>query len=42
VDERFEFVRYAESLAQSQASFEPLARALARAGQPGGRHPALT
>jgi radical SAM superfamily enzyme YgiQ (UPF0313 family) len=29
VDERFEFVRYAESLAQSQASFEPLARALA-------------
>ena len=29
VDTRFEFVRYAESLAQSQASFEPLARALA-------------
>ncbi len=29
VDPRFEFVRYAESLAQSQASFEPLARALA-------------
>ena len=29
VDERFEFVRYAESLAQSQASFEPLAQALA-------------
>ena len=29
VDARFEFVRYAESLAQSQASFEPLARALA-------------
>ena len=29
VDERFEFVRYAESLAQSQPSFEPLARALA-------------
>jgi len=29
VDERFEFVRYAESLAQSQASFEPLAAALA-------------
>ena len=28
-DPRFEFVRYAESLAQSQASFEPLARALA-------------
>ncbi|MBL8443270.1 MAG: radical SAM protein, partial [Zoogloeaceae bacterium] len=29
VDPRFEFVRYAESLARSQASFEPLARALA-------------
>ena len=29
VDARFEFVRYAESLAQSQASFEPLAEALA-------------
>ncbi|MCF8151176.1 MAG: radical SAM protein [Sulfuritalea sp.] len=29
VDSRFEFVRYAESLAQSQASFEPLAEALA-------------
>lgn len=29
VDERFEFVRYGESLAQSQASFEPLAAALA-------------
>ena len=29
VDPRFEFVRYAESLAQSQATFEPLARALA-------------
>jgi radical SAM superfamily enzyme YgiQ (UPF0313 family) len=29
VDPRFEFVRYAESLAQSQASFEPLAEALA-------------
>jgi radical SAM superfamily enzyme YgiQ (UPF0313 family) len=29
VDARFEFVRYAESLAQSQASFEPLALALA-------------
>ncbi|GAB2181879.1 radical SAM protein [Denitratisoma sp. agr-D3] len=28
-DPRFEFVRYAESLAQSQPSFEPLARALA-------------
>jgi radical SAM superfamily enzyme YgiQ (UPF0313 family) len=28
VDTRFEFVRYAESLAQSQASFEPLAVAL--------------
>ena len=31
VDERFEFVRYAESLARSQPSFEPLARALATA-----------
>jgi radical SAM superfamily enzyme YgiQ (UPF0313 family) len=29
VDARFEFVRYAEALAQSQATFEPLARALA-------------
>jgi hypothetical protein len=29
VDERFEFVRYAESLAASQPTFEPLARALA-------------
>ncbi|GAB1394720.1 radical SAM protein [Rhodocyclaceae bacterium] len=29
VDPRFEFVRYAESLAQSQASFEPLVNALA-------------
>jgi radical SAM superfamily enzyme YgiQ (UPF0313 family) len=29
VDERFEFVRYAESLASSQATFEPLAAALA-------------
>lgn len=29
IDARFEFVRYAESLAQSQASFEPLAQALA-------------
>jgi len=28
VDPRFEFVRYAESLAQSQPTFEPLARAL--------------
>ena len=28
VDPRFEFVRYAESLAQSQASFDPLADAL--------------
>lgn len=28
VDERFEFVRYAESLAGSQASFTPLAKAL--------------
>jgi radical SAM superfamily enzyme YgiQ (UPF0313 family) len=31
VDERFEFVRYAESLASSQPSFEPLATALAAA-----------
>ncbi|MDT7838476.1 B12-binding domain-containing radical SAM protein [Aquabacterium sp. OR-4] len=30
-DPRFEFVRYAESLAQSQASYEPLAQALAAA-----------
>jgi len=29
IDQRFEFVRYAESLAGSQASFEPLATALA-------------
>lgn len=29
IDPRFEFVRYAESLAQSQPTFEPLARALA-------------
>ncbi|MBL8508486.1 MAG: radical SAM protein [Chitinimonas sp.] len=29
VDERFEFVRYAESLAQAQPTFEPLAQALA-------------
>jgi radical SAM superfamily enzyme YgiQ (UPF0313 family) len=29
VDPRFEFVRYAESLAQSQPSFDPLAQALA-------------
>ena len=29
IDTRFEFVRYAESLAQSQASFDPLAQALA-------------
>ena len=29
VDPRFEFVRYAESLAQSQASFDPMAKALA-------------
>ena len=31
VDERFEFVRYAESLAAAQPSFEPLAQALAAA-----------
>ncbi len=29
IDPRFEFVRYGESLAQSQPSFDPLARALA-------------
>jgi hypothetical protein len=29
IDDRFEFVRYAESLAGSQPSFEPLAKALA-------------
>jgi radical SAM superfamily enzyme YgiQ (UPF0313 family) len=29
VDSRFEFVRYAENIARSQASFEPLAQALA-------------
>ena len=29
IDPRFEFVRYAESLAQSQPSFDPLAQALA-------------
>ncbi len=29
IDPRFEFVRYAESLAQSQPTFDPLARALA-------------
>jgi radical SAM superfamily enzyme YgiQ (UPF0313 family) len=29
IDPRFEFVRYAESLAMAQATFEPLARALA-------------
>jgi radical SAM superfamily enzyme YgiQ (UPF0313 family) len=29
IDTRFEFVRYAESLAQSQPTFEPLAQALA-------------
>ena len=30
IDPRFEFVRYAESLASSQASFDPLANALAQ------------
>ena len=30
IDPRFEFVRYGESLAASQASFEPLAQALAK------------
>jgi radical SAM superfamily enzyme YgiQ (UPF0313 family) len=32
VDERFEFVRYAEALAMSQPSFDPLAQALAAPG----------
>ncbi|HQR04301.1 MAG: radical SAM protein [Proteobacteria bacterium] len=32
VDERFEFVRYGESLAMSQPTFEPLAQALAAPG----------
>jgi radical SAM superfamily enzyme YgiQ (UPF0313 family) len=36
-DARFEFVRYAESLAQSQATFEPLAQALAAAENLVGR-----
>ncbi|WP_018412141.1 B12-binding domain-containing radical SAM protein [Methyloversatilis thermotolerans] len=31
IDPRFEFVRYAESLAQSQPTFDPLAKALAAA-----------
>ena len=35
-DERFEFVRYAESLASSQPSFDPLANALAAPAHPGG------
>jgi hypothetical protein len=34
VDERFEFVRYAESLAGSQPTFDPLAEALAQAPTP--------
>jgi hypothetical protein len=37
VDERFEFVRYAESLAGSQPTFDPLAAGPGRAPQPGGR-----
>ena len=40
VDPRFEFVRYAEQLAMSQASFDPLAAALGRAAEPRRRHPA--
>jgi hypothetical protein len=42
VDARFEFVRYAESLAQSQASFEPLAQALAAPENLVDRHAART
>ncbi|MCK6390606.1 MAG: radical SAM protein [Azonexus sp.] len=34
VDPRFEFVRYAESIARSQPTFEPLAKALAAAPTP--------
>ena len=34
IDPRFEFVRYAESLAQSQPTFEPLAEALAAPRNP--------
>jgi hypothetical protein len=37
VDPRFEFVRYAESLAQSQPSFEPAGAGAGRAAQPGRR-----
>ena len=39
VDPRFEFVRYAESLAGSQPTFDPLAMRWPRR-QPGGRHAA--
>ena len=37
IDPRFEFVRYAESLAASQPSFDPLHAALTRAAEPGRR-----
>ena len=40
VDPRFEFVRYAESLAQSQPTFDPLADGAGRAAQPGRPHAA--
>ena len=36
IDPRFEFVRYAESLAASQPQFDPLHDGLAGAAQPGG------
>jgi hypothetical protein len=35
IDTRFEFVRYAESLAASQPTFDPLATALVRADESG-------
>jgi hypothetical protein len=40
VDPRFEFVRYAESLAQQPAHVRPAGRCAGRAAQPGGRHAA--
>ena len=40
VDPRFEFVRYAESLAMSQPSFEPLGAGAGRAAQSGRPHAA--
>ena len=42
VDPRFEFVRYAESLAQSQPTFDPLAAALAAPLNLVDQHPART